>query len=323
MSSRDSSRCALVTGGAGFIGSHIADHLLDGGWKVKILDDFSSGREENLAHCRDRIELLRGDMCDPELVARAVRDVEVVFHQAALASVPRSVAEPERTNGVNITGTLGLLEAARRAGVRRLVFAASSSVYGDTPTLPKVETMPPNPMSPYALQKYVGETYCRLYTRLYGFETVALRYFNVYGPRQNPESEYAAVIPKFVTACLENRSPRIYGDGEQTRDFTFVSDAVRANLLAADAPRAAGTVMNVAGGRRFSLNQLLREIIELTGAEVEPIHDPPRAGDVRDSLADLGRAHELLGYAASVPVREGLLRTIEHFDGRPRGDAGV
>jgi nucleoside-diphosphate-sugar epimerase len=322
MSSQSPPRRALVTGGAGFIGSHIADHLVDGGWEVKILDDFSSGREENLVHCGDRIELLRGDLRHPELLAQAVRDVEVVFHQAALASVPRSVAEPERTNGVNVTGTLGLLEAARRAGVRRLVFAASSSVYGDTPTLPKVETMPANPMSPYALQKYVGEAYCRLYTRLYAFETVSLRYFNVYGPRQNPESEYAAVIPKFVTACLENESPRIHGDGEQTRDFTFVSDAVAANLLAADAPRASGTVMNAAGGRRISLNQLLHDIIELTGAEVEPIHDPPRAGDVRDSLADLGRANELLGYTASVPLREGLLRTIDYFERRLRGEAG-
>jgi nucleoside-diphosphate-sugar epimerase len=315
-------RRALVTGGAGLIGSHIADRLVSDGWSVRILDDFSSGREENLADCQDRIELLRGDLRDPEFVARAVRDVEVVFHQAALASVPRSVAEPQRTNHVNITGTLGLLEAARRAGVRRLVFAASSSAYGDTPTLPKVETMPANPMSPYALQKYVGEVYCSLYTRLYGLETVALRYFNVYGPRQDPKSEYAAVIPRFVTACLGNDSPRIYGDGEQTRDFSFVSDAVQANLLAADAPRASGTVMNVAGGRRVSLNQLLRDIIELTGANVEPRHDPPRSGDVRDSLADLGRAGELLGYTPRVQLRKGLLRTIDYFREQPQGEAG-
>jgi nucleoside-diphosphate-sugar epimerase len=319
MSSREAGRRALVTGGAGFIGSHIADRLVGDGWSVRILDDFSSGREENLAQCGNRIELLRGDLRDPELVARAVRDVEVVFHQAALASVPRSVAEPERTNHVNITGTLGLLEAARRAGVRRLVFAASSSAYGDTPTLPKVETMPANPMSPYALQKYVGEVYCSLYTRLYGLETVALRYFNVYGPRQDPKSEYAAVIPRFVTACLGNDSPRIYGDGEQTRDFSFVSDAVQANLLAADAPRASGTVMNVAGGRRVSLNQLLRDIIELTGANVEPHHDPPRSGD---SLADLGRAGELLGYTPRVQLRKGLLRTIDYFREQLQGEVG-
>ena len=223
---------------------------------------------------------------------------------------------------MNLTGTLGLLEAARRAGSRRLVFAASSSAYGDTPTLPKLETMPANPMSPYALQKYVGEAYCSLYTRLYGLETVALRYFNIYGPRQDPQSEYAAVIPKFVMACLENESPRIYGDGEQTRDFTFVSDAVQANLLAADAPRASGTVMNIAGGRRTSLNQLLRDIIELTGAQVEVRHDPPRAGDVRDSLADLGRARELLGYTPGVQLRKGLLRTIDYFRKRFEGELG-
>jgi nucleoside-diphosphate-sugar epimerase len=320
VSGRTSGRRALVTGGAGFIGSHIADRLVEDGWSVAILDDFSSGREENLARCRDRIELLRGDLRDRELVARGVRGAEVVFHQAALASVSRSIAEPERTNDVNVAGTLGLLEAARRAGVRRLVFAASSSAYGDAPTLPKVETMPANPMSPYALQKYAGEVYCGLYTRLYGFETVALRYFNVYGPRQDPRSEYAAVVPRFVMACLRSQPPRIYGDGEQTRDFTFVSDAVQANLLAADAPRASGAMVNIARGRRISLNRLLREILELTGAEVAPRHDPPRAGDVRDSLADLGRAGELLGYAPAVDLREGLLRTIDHFRKRLEGE---
>jgi nucleoside-diphosphate-sugar epimerase len=322
MSGGDSGRRALVTGGAGFIGSHIADRLVDGGWSVRILDDFSSGREENLARCGDRIELLRGDLRDRQLVDRAVRDVEVVFHQAAVPSVPRSVAEPERTNDVNVAGTLGLLEAARRTGVRRVVYAASSSVYGDTPALPKVETMPANPMSPYALQKYVGEVYCGLYTRLYGLETVALRYFNVYGPRQDPESEYAAVVPRFVMACLGDESPRIYGDGEQTRDFTFVADAVHANLLAADAPRASGTVLNVAGGKRISLNQLLRDIVELTGAKVEPRHEPPREGDVRDSLADLGRAVDLLGYSPAVPLREGLLHTIDHFRRQLEGEPG-
>jgi nucleoside-diphosphate-sugar epimerase len=320
MSSGDAARRALVTGGAGFIGSHLADRLIEAGWSVRVIDDFSSGREENLTRCRDRIELLRGDLRDPELVARAVRDVEVVFHQAAVPSVPRSVAEPERTNDVNVTATLGLLEAARRRGVRRVVFAASSSAYGDTPTLPKVETMPASPMSPYALQKYVGEAYCSLYTRLYALETVALRYFNVYGPRQDPKSEYAAVVPRFVMACLGEGLPRIHGDGEQTRDFTFVADAVQANLLAADAPRASGTVVNVAGGKRISVNQLLREIVELTGAEVEPRHESSREGDVRDSLADLGRAADLLGYAPEVPLREGLLHTIIYFRKQLEGE---
>ncbi len=304
-------RRALVTGGAGFIGSHLVDGLLAASWEVRVIDDFSSGREENLAHARAEVELLKGDIRDAELLARAVEGVEVVFHEAAVPSVPRSVAEPLRTNDVNVNGTLRLLEEARQAGVRRVVFAASSSAYGDTPTLPKVETMPANPMSPYALQKYVGEVYCRLYAGLYGLETVALRYFNIYGPRQNPESEYAAVIPRFVRACLRSEPPRIYGDGEQTRDFTYVGDAVRANLLAADAPAASGHVMNVGGGARTSLNALLDAVRELTGAKVKAIHDPGRVGDVRDSLAALERAGELLGYVPQVSLREGLERTIE------------
>jgi UDP-glucose 4-epimerase len=307
-------RWALVTGGAGFIGSHLVDALLAAGWRVRLLDDFSSGREANLAHLDGSAELLRGDLRDRALLERALAGVEVVFHQGAVPSVPRSVAEPERTHSVNATGTLGVLEASRAAGVRRVVFASSSSAYGDTPELPKVETMPPCPLSPYALQKYAGERYCQLYHRLYGLETVALRYFNVYGPRQNPDSEYAAVIPRFATACLAGRAPVVFGDGEQTRDFTFVADAVAANLLAADAPRAAGEVVNVAGGRRVSLNQLLAEIRDLTGAGVAPRHEPARAGDVRDSLADLGRARELLGYAPRVDLRTGLARTIESLE---------
>jgi nucleoside-diphosphate-sugar epimerase len=305
------SRSALVTGGAGFIGSHLADGLLAAGWRVSLLDDFSSGRETNVAHLLGHVELLRGDLRDAGLLARVLPGVEVVFHQGAVPSVPRSVAEPERTNDVNVTGTLRVLEASRTAGVRRVVFAASSSVYGDTPVLPKVETMPPCPLSPYALQKYAGERYCQLFHRLYGLETVALRYFNVYGPRQDPNSEYAAVIPRFARACLAGEAPLVFGDGEQTRDFTFVGDAVAANLLAADAPRAAGEVMNVAGGRRVSLNQLLREIRDLTHAQVEARYQPARPGDVRDSLADLSRARELLGFEPQVDLRTGLARTID------------
>jgi nucleoside-diphosphate-sugar epimerase len=308
------SRSALVTGGAGFIGSHLADGLLAAGWRVWLLDDFSSGRETNVAHLLGNVELLRGDLRDAALLARVLPGVEVVFHQGAVPSVPRSVAEPERTNDVNVTGTLRVLEASRTAGVRRVVFAASSAVYGDTPVLPKVETMPPCPLSPYALQKYAGERYCQLFHRLYGLETVALRYFNVYGPRQDPNSEYAAVIPRFARACLAGEAPLVFGDGEQTRDFTFVGDAVAANLLAADAPRAAGEVMNVAGGRRVSLNQLLREIRELTHAQVEARYQPARPGDVRDSLADLSRARELLGFEPQVDLRTGLARTIDALE---------
>ena len=309
------SRSALVTGGAGFIGSHLVDRLLADGWRVRVLDDFSSGRPENVAHWAGGAELVRGDLRDRALLPKLLDGVEVVFHQAAVPSVPRSVAEPERTNDVNVTGTLGLLEAARRAGVRRVVFASSSSAYGDTPVLPKVETMPPAPMSPYALQKYAGERYCQLFHRLYGLETVALRYFNVYGPRQNPKSEYAAVIPRFATAFLRGEAPVVFGDGEQTRDFTYVGDAVAANLLAADAPRAAGEVVNVAGGRRVSLNELLGELRAITGAQVDARYQPARPGDVRDSLADLSRAEELLGYRPQVELPSGLRRTVEHLQG--------
>lgn len=312
-------RRALVTGGAGFIGSHLVDGLLAAGWAVRVLDDFSSGREANLAGSRERIELLRGDLADPETAARAVTGVEVVFHQGAIPSVPRSVEQPVETNRANVTGTLTVLEAARRAGVRRLVYAASSSAYGDTEVLPKVETMPATPRSPYALQKYAGEVYCKLYDELYGLETVALRYFNIFGPRQDPKSEYAAVVPRFATACLRGEPATIHGDGEQSRDFTFVADAVAANLAAADAPKASGHVMNVAGGRRISLNELLAALQAIVGRSIEPIHGPPRAGDVRHSLADLGRARELLGWEPVVSLEDGLRRTVESLRG---GSAG-
>ncbi len=316
-----SDRSALVTGGAGFIGSHLVDRLLLEGWSVRVIDDFSSGRVENLADARARVELVQGDLCDQETLAQVTEGIDVVFHQGAVPSVPRSVEEPLRTNHVNVTGTLLVLEQARRAGVRRVVYAASSSAYGDAPELPKVESMPPRPRSPYALQKYAGEVYCRLYHELYGMETVALRYFNVFGPRQDPASEYAAVVPRFVEACLAGRAACVYGDGEQTRDFTFVEDAVRANLLAAQAPKAPGQVVNVAGGKRVSLNQLLGEIQDLTGTGLEPVHQAPRPGDVRDSLADLRRAREALGFEPSVSLRDGLRRTIEHMRNQAEGEA--
>ncbi len=314
----DAARTAVVTGGAGFVGSHLADRLVSEGHRVRILDDFSSGREANLDGPAGTAELIRGDLRDPETLARTLDGADWVFHQGAVPSVPRSVREPERTNDVNVTGTLRLLEAARNAGVARVVFAASSSAYGNTAELPKVETMPPTPLSPYALQKFAGETYCRLYHELYGLETVALRYFNIYGPRQDPKSEYAAVIPNFIMATLEGRPARINGDGEQTRDFTFVADAVAANLAAATSERAPGHVINVAGGRRVSLNELLREIQAICGQGVPAEHGPPRAGDVRDSLADLGRARELLAYVPRTELRAGLEQTVAFFGG-PEG----
>jgi len=313
MGARSNRRSALVTGGAGFIGSHLVAGLVAEGWSVRVLDDLSSGREANLADVRDAVELLRGDVRDPAALASAVAGVEVVFHQAALASVPLSVAEPLRTHAVNVDGTLNVLEAARRAGVRRVVYAASSSAYGDGEELPKVETMAPNAISPYALHKHAGELYCGLYTSLYRLETVALRYFNIFGPRQDPNSEYAAVIPRFICAALAGEGATIYGDGEQTRDFAYVQDAVRANLLAADAERAPGAVINVATAKRTSLNELWRAIRAITGVQAEARFLPPRAGDVRASVADLSRARELLGFEPSIDLHEGLRRTVEYF----------
>lgn len=307
-------RRALVTGGAGFVGSHLTDGLLAAGFAVRVLDDFSSGRESNIAHALGDIELIRGDLADPATVARACAGVDVVFHEGAIPSVPRSVAEPVRTNRVNVDGTLNVLESARQAGVRRVVFAASSSAYGDTEELPKIETMPPNPRSPYALQKFTGEVYCQLYHELYGLETVALRYFNVFGPRQDPKSEYAAVVPRFATACLRGEPARINGDGEQSRDFTFVVDTVRANLLAADAPAASGKVINIAGGRRISLNELLATLQSITDSKVAPIHGPERVGDVRHSLADLGRARTLLGFEPQISLVDGLRHTVRSLE---------
>ena len=317
MRSRNGARRALVTGGAGFIGSHLVAGLVAEGWDVRVFDDLSSGREANLAEVGGGVELIRGDVRDEQALARAANGIEVVFHHAALASVPLSVAEPLRTHSVNVDGTLHVLEAARRAGVRRVVFAASSSAYGDGEELPKLETMPANPVSPYALQKHAGELYCRLYTNLYHLETVALRYFNIFGPRQDPKSEYAAVIPRFICAALVGEGATIFGDGEQTRDFAFVQDAVRANLLAADAERAPGAVINVATGRRTSLNELWQAIRGITGVRADAQHAPSRPGDVRASVADVSRARELLGFEPAVDLHEGLRRTAEYFSKNP------
>lgn len=313
MSANSTGRLALVTGGAGFIGGHLVEGLLAADWSVRVLDDLSTGSEQNLERVKDRIEFVRGDIRDVDGLERMMEGVEVVFHQAAMASVPRSVEMPLLTNSVNVDGTLLVLEVARKSGVRRVVYAASSSAYGDTAVLPKVETLPAAPRSPYALQKYAGEVYCRLYTELYGLETVSLRYFNIFGPRQDPNSEYAAVIPRFVTAAIAGRQPVIYGDGNQTRDFTYVENAVQANLLAADAKRASGSVINIAAGKRTSLNDLWRDIRDIVGADVEPRYADPREGDVRDSLADLTRATDLLGYRPNIDLDVGLARTIEGF----------
>ncbi len=307
------SQIDLVTGGAGFIGSNLAHRLVEMGRTVRVLDNFSTGRPENLASIRSSIELIEGDIRDLSVLHGCMRDVDCVFHQAAIPSVPRSIEDPVQSNESNISGTLNVLIAARDGGVRRLVFASSSSVYGDTPVLPKKEDMPPSVLSPYALNKLTGETYCRLFFSLYGLETISLRYFNVFGPRQNPDSEYAAVIPKFITAFLEGRSPVIYGDGEQTRDFTFIENVVSANILAAQAARCTGEVVNIATGERISLNQLVRHLENITGKRVNPEYAEARAGDVRHSLADISLSRTLLDYDASADFETGLQKTLEWF----------
>jgi UDP-glucose 4-epimerase len=306
-------RLALVTGGAGFIGGHLVEGLLAAGWSVRVIDDLSTGSEQNLAPVMDQIEFTRADIRDVDTLERIMDGVEVVFHQAAMASVPRSVAMPLLANSINIDGTLLVLETARQSGVRRVVYAASSAVYGNSEVLPKVETLPPVPLSPYALQKYAGEVYCRLYSEFYGLETVGLRYFNVFGPRQDPNSDYAAVIPCFVSAAIAGKPPVIYGDGDQTRDFIYVENAVQANLLAADAARASGAVINVGEGKRTSLNALWRSIREIVGGDLEASHAASREGDVRHSVADLTIASDLLGYDPVVDLDEGLARTIASF----------
>jgi UDP-N-acetylglucosamine/UDP-N-acetylgalactosamine 4-epimerase len=304
----------LVTGGAGFIGSHIVDELLSRGERVRVLDNFATGKKENLAHCLDHIEMIEGDIRDLDTCRRACDGIEFVLHQAALGSVPRSIEDPLTTHEVNITGTVKMLLAARDAGAKRFVYAASSSTYGDHPGLPKVEDRIGNPLSPYAVTKYADELYAQVFGRCYGVETLGLRYFNVFGPRQDPYSQYAAVIPLFVSALMRGKAPTINGDGEQTRDFTYVANAVRANLLACTAPaEAVGEVFNVACGERTSLLQVYAELQRLLGTEIRPVHGPPRAGDVRDSLADISKAKRLLGYEGEIRFHEGLLRSIEWY----------
>jgi UDP-glucose 4-epimerase len=303
---------ALVTGGAGFIGSHIAAALASRGARVRVIDDLSTGHLENLEEIGGDVDFVRGSLNDAGSLRRALEGVELVFHEAAIPSVPRSVENPRETHDACVEATFSLLLAARDAGVRRLVYAASSSAYGDQPTLPKVETMSPDPLSPYAAAKLVGEYYCQVFTRAYGLETVALRYFNIFGPRQDPSSQYSGVISRFIAALVGGATPVIYGDGGQTRDFTYVANAVEANLLAAESARAVGHVINVANGRQTSLNELLTILKGITGrAGVETDYREPRAGDVRHSLADITRARDLLGYEPRVGMEEGLQKTID------------
>jgi nucleoside-diphosphate-sugar epimerase len=302
----------LVTGGAGFIGSHLSEELVRRGQTVRVADSLITGKRSNLDHLPN-VEFVQGDLADLEFATSVVQGCDYVLHQAAIPSVPRSVKDPITSNRANVDGTLNVLVAARDAGVRRLVFAGSSSAYGDTPTLPKDEDMPTNPLSPYALQKVVGEQYLQMFTRLYGLETVSIRYFNVFGPRQDPSSPYSGVISVFATALLENRSPKIYGDGEQTRDFTYVANVVDGVLRACEATGASGQVINVATGGRISLNELFREMKKIIGASVNPEYVDPRPGDVRDSQADIRKAKDILGYKPTVSFEDGLKRTIEWY----------
>jgi nucleoside-diphosphate-sugar epimerase len=302
----------LVTGGAGFIGSHLVEELLRRGEPVRVVDNLATGKRANLAHLSG-VDFVEGDLADIEVAHRAVTGVEVVLHQAAIPSVPRSVEDPVTSNRANVDASLNLLVAARDAGVRRVVYAGSSSAYGDTPVLPKAESMPTAPLSPYALQKLVAEDYCRMFTKLYGLETVTTRYFNVFGPRQDPSSPYSGVISLFVSALCAGRAPTIHGDGEQTRDFTYVANVVDGVLRASSAPGVSGEVINIATGGRISLNQLFRTIRDLVGASVEPVYAAPRRGDVRDSRADVEKAQRLLGYEPSVAFDEGLRKTIEWY----------
>jgi nucleoside-diphosphate-sugar epimerase len=304
----------LVTGGGGFIGSNIVRRLLSNGQRVRVLDDFSTGRRENLAGIENDVELVEGDIRDNPTLKKVLKGVQYVLHIAAIPSVVRSVEDPITTNSVNVCGTLKLLIAARDAGVERFVFSSSSSVYGDTPTLPKQEDMSPMPRSPYALSKLTGEYYCRMFRDLYGLKAYSLRYFNVFGPRQNPASQYAAVIPRFIDALKNNQAPLIHGDGNQTRDFTFVEDVVAANLCCCAAPESsAGSACNIGCGDRVSISELAIRIAAIMGRKIQAAHDAPQKGDVRDSQADISRARQLIGWTPKVNLDAGLRTTVEWF----------
>ena len=303
----------LVTGGAGFIGSNIVDELVRRGHNVVVLDDFSSGKEVNLAQVRGKIEIQKGSITDLATVQKACKGADFVIHLAARTSVPRSVKDPIESNRVNIDGTLNVLVAARDAKVKRYVFAASSSAYGETPVLPKVETMRPAPISPYGVTKYVGEMYAQVFGRVYGLENACVRYFNVFGPRQDPSSQYSGVLSRFMLAALEGSRPVIYGDGEQTRDFTYVENVVDQTLRACEAPEASGRVFNGGTGARITLNEVIKLLEKVSGKSLQPIYDPPRNGDIRDSQADISLARSVLGYQPKVQFEEGLGRTWEWY----------
>jgi UDP-N-acetylglucosamine/UDP-N-acetyl-alpha-D-glucosaminouronate 4-epimerase len=303
----------VVTGGAGFIGSNTVEELVHRGHSVVVLDDLSAGKEDNLAEVRNKITFIKGTITDIEVVRKAMHEAEYVLHLAARTSVPRSVKDPIETNKINIDGLLNVLVAARDAKVKRIVFAASSSAYGETPTLPKTEAMQPAPISPYGVSKYVGELYAQVFGRCYGLENVSLRYFNIFGPKQDPSSPYSGVLAKFCTAFLEDGQPVIFGDGEQTRDFTYVENAVRANLLACEAPNVSGKVFNIGTGTRSSLNQAVELLRKISEKQLEVKYDPPRDGDIRDSLADITQARTFLGYDPQVGFEEGLRRTLDWY----------
>lgn len=303
----------LVTGGAGFIGSNIVRKLLALKHDVRVIDNFLTGKRENLVEVAEAIELIDGDIRESGTMMQACQDMDYILHLAALSSVPRSVADPVLTHDINVTGTLNVLEAARKQGVKRVVFSSSSSVYGDTPTLPKHEQMPMAPLSPYAAHKATGELYCKVYDTIYQLETVCLRYFNVFGPRQDPLSQYSAVIPKFITALSRGEQPIIYGDGEQSRDFTYIDNVVAANIAASTAPQAAGESINVACGRRITVNELAQKIGKSLGKTASPQYERPRPGDVKHSLADISKAQRLLNYANVVDIDFGLQKTVDFF----------
>jgi len=303
----------LITGGAGFIGSNIAERLIKDGQKVRVIDNLSTGKIENMDSFIEKAEFVHGDLRYLNTVMEAMKGVDYVIHQAALPSVPRSVETPIESNDNNTNGTLNILYAAKENGVKRVVYAASSSAYGESPTLPKVETMIPSPLSPYAVNKLIGEYYCSVFSTVYNLETVALRYFNVFGPRQDPTSYYSAVIPKFIKAMLEGKQPTIFGDGEQSRDFTYIDNVVNANLLACKAPKAAGQMMNLACGDRMTLNELSDNLKDILKIDIDPVYEPVRAGDIKHSLSDITKAKELLGFEVAVPLYEGLKKTAEWF----------